>query len=133
MSLLLHQSRTSTKCPATAAAAAIAGLTRWVRPPALAALEIAVRGRGAALARLELVGIHRQAHRAARLAPLEAGLAEDLVQPLGLGLRLDQARAGHHQRLLDAVADLRPLATAAAARRSSMRELVQEPMNTDRS
>src|SRR3569623_212079 len=28
------QSRTSTKCPATAAAAAIAGLTRCLRPPA---------------------------------------------------------------------------------------------------
>jgi hypothetical protein len=25
--------RTSVKCPATAAAAAMAGLTRWVRPP----------------------------------------------------------------------------------------------------
>ncbi|WP_325198878.1 hypothetical protein, partial [Kingella oralis] len=28
-----YNSRTSTKCPATAAAAAIAGLTRWVLPP----------------------------------------------------------------------------------------------------
>src|SRR5690349_15058937 len=35
---------------------------------ALAALEIAVRGRGAALLGLELVGVHRQAHRAAGLA-----------------------------------------------------------------
>src|SRR5258708_26334165 len=34
---------------------------------ALAAFEIAVRGRGAALARIELVGIHGEAHRAARL------------------------------------------------------------------
>src|SRR5205814_6195351 len=45
---------------------------------ALAALEIAVRGRGAALLRLQLVGVHGEAHRAARLAPLEAGLDEDL-------------------------------------------------------
>ena len=44
--------RTSTKCPAIAAAAAIAGLTRCVRPPgALAAFEVAVRRRRAALAR----------------------------------------------------------------------------------
>src|SRR5262249_61812303 len=44
---------------------------------ALAALEIAVRRRGTALARLEFVGIHRKAHRAARLAPFEARLDED--------------------------------------------------------
>src|SRR5436853_467462 len=31
---------------------------------ALAALEVAVRGRGAALAGLELVGVHGEAHRA---------------------------------------------------------------------
>src|SRR6185312_7378375 len=37
---------------------------------ALPAFEIAVAGRGAALARLQAVGVHRQAHRAARLAPL---------------------------------------------------------------
>ena len=40
---------------------------------ALAALEVAVGGRGAALARLQDVGVHPQAHRAAGLAPLEAG------------------------------------------------------------
>ncbi len=34
----------------------------------LTALEIAVRGRGAALFRRQLVGVHGQAHRAARLA-----------------------------------------------------------------
>src|SRR5262249_9387475 len=39
----------------------------------LAALEVAVRGRGAALAGLEDVGVHAQAHRAARTAPVEAG------------------------------------------------------------
>src|SRR5690606_1756672 len=37
---------------------------------ALATLEVAVRGRGAALARGELVGVHAQAHRAPRVAPL---------------------------------------------------------------
>ena len=53
---------------------------------ALAALEVAVRRRGAALARREDVGVHPQAHRAAGAAPVESGRPEDLVQPLGLGL-----------------------------------------------
>ena len=39
---------------------------------ALPALEIAVRRRRAALARLELVVVHREAHRASGLAPFEA-------------------------------------------------------------
>src|SRR4051812_38813054 len=44
-----------------------------VRPAALAlaALEVAVAGRGAALAGLELVRVHAEAHRAAGLAPVE--------------------------------------------------------------
>src|SRR5258705_13645936 len=65
---------------------------------ALAALEIAVRGRGAALAGLEFVGIHGEAHRAAGLAPVEAGPDEYLVQALGLGLLLHQAGAGDNHR-----------------------------------
>src|SRR5512140_3521743 len=36
----------------------------------LAALEIPIAGGGAALTRVQPVGVHRQAHRAARLAPL---------------------------------------------------------------
>src|ERR1700729_3893368 len=67
-------------------------------PVALTALEIAVRGRSAALARRKLVRVHGQAHRAARLAPLEAGGEKDLVETLGLGLRLDQARSRHDHR-----------------------------------
>src|SRR6266403_4312338 len=46
----------------------------------LAALKIAVRGRGAALFRRQLVGVHGKAHRAARLAPFKTGLDEDLVE-----------------------------------------------------
>src|SRR5690242_2061690 len=61
----------------------------------LPALEVAVRGRGAALARRELVGVHRQTHRAARLAPVEAGGLEYLVEAFGLGLRLHEAGARH--------------------------------------
>src|SRR5262245_11811598 len=62
---------------------------------ALPALEVAVRGRGASLAGRELVGIHGEAHGAAGLAPLEAGLDEDLVEPFGLGLLLHQPGARH--------------------------------------
>src|SRR3974390_2469373 len=57
---------------------------------ALATLEIAVRGRGAPLLRLQLVRIHRKAHRAARLAPFETGLDEDLVEPFRFGLCLHE-------------------------------------------
>ena len=102
-SWLQAKRRTSTKWPFSAAAAAIAGLTRWVRPPApWRPFEVAVAGGGATLAGLEAVGVHRQAHRAARLAPLEAGRLEDLVQAFLLGLRLHQAGARHHHRQLDA-------------------------------
>src|SRR5689334_11006310 len=46
-----------------------------VRAPAraLPALEVPVRGRGGALAGLEPVGVHGEAHRATGLAPFEPG------------------------------------------------------------
>ena len=53
---------------------------------ALPALEVAVAGGRAALAGLQPVGVHRQAHRAARLPPFEAGGFEDHVQAFALGL-----------------------------------------------
>src|SRR6266446_10706978 len=65
----------------------------------LAALEIAIRGRGAALFGFQLVGVHRKAHRAARLAPFEAGLDEDLVEAFGFGLLLHDARARYDHRI----------------------------------
>src|ERR1700704_6007505 len=65
---------------------------------ALAADEVAVRGRGDALAGEAGIAVHADAHRAARLAPFEAGLAEDLVESLRLGLLLDQAGARDHPR-----------------------------------
>ena len=80
--------RTSTRWPAMAAAAAIGGLTRWVRPPLpwrpskLRLLVEAQRSPGC-----EDVVVHGEAHRAAGVAPLEARGAEDLVEALGLGLR----------------------------------------------
>jgi hypothetical protein len=74
----------------------MAGETRCVRPlkpwrPSKLRFEVeAQRSPG-----LQLVGVHGQAHRAARLAPFEAGGDEDLVEALGLGLRLHEARARH--------------------------------------
>src|SRR5258708_96837 len=53
---------------------------------ALAAFEIAVGGRSTALAFLQLVGIHRQAHGAARIAPFKARVHKHLVQAFFLGL-----------------------------------------------
>src|SRR3569623_3526581 len=72
---------------------------------ALTALEVTVRGRSATLFRRQLVGIHRKAHRAARLAPLEAGLDEDLVEAFGFRLLLHETRARHHHGDEDAVED----------------------------
>src|SRR5690606_41794384 len=51
------------------------------RRAALAALEVAVGGRGAELVADELGGIHRETHGAARAAPLETRVAEDLGGP----------------------------------------------------
>ena len=52
--------------------------------------EIAVGGRGNALPGQTGIPIHAHAHRAARLTPLQTRFKEDLVEPLGLGLTLDQ-------------------------------------------
>src|SRR5690348_13316399 len=80
---------------------------------ALAALEIAVRGRGAAFAGAQGIAVERRAERAAGLAPFESGVAEDAVEPFGFGLALHRPRAGHdpgrHARLA-ALGDRRRLA-----------------------
>src|SRR5512145_1668202 len=75
-------------------------------PGALPAFKVAVRRRGAALAGRQLVVVHAEAHRAARLAPLEAGRGEYLVEALLLGLPLHQSGARHDDRELDARRDL---------------------------
>src|SRR5262245_47539581 len=67
----------------------------------LAALEVAVGGRRAALAGGELVVVHREAHRAAGLAPLEPRVAEDAIEAFALGLLLHPAGAWHDHRQLD--------------------------------
>src|SRR5437773_8596447 len=71
-----------------------------MRAPAgsLPAFEVAVRRRRAALAGSEDVRIHAEAHRAAGVAPLEAGVAEEAVEALALGLRLHEHRARHDER-----------------------------------
>ena len=95
----------------------------------LAADEVAVGGGDAALARRHGLAVHGEAHRAAGLAPLEAGVDEDAVEALGLRLALHRLGARHHPGRTRS-ATWRPRATAAAARRSAMRLLVHEPMNT---
>src|SRR5690349_16781687 len=71
---------------------------------ALAPLEVAVRGRGTALAFGQRVRVHPQAHRAARDAPVEAGALEDLVEALFLGRLLHLLGAGDDHRA-DAAGD----------------------------
>ena len=94
----LEQVRGSVIAPVTAAAAAVSGLARKRAPAAaLAALEVAVAGADGVLAGRELVAVHGDAHRAAGLAPLGAGVAEHAVEPFGLGLALDLLRARHDE------------------------------------
>src|SRR5690242_19238866 len=69
---------------------------------ALTPLEVTVRSAGAALMRRQNIGVHPDAHAATRIAPLEACLAENLVESFFFGLRFDPARTRHNQRLLDA-------------------------------
>ena len=97
LATLLHhreQRRGSVTRPVTAAAAAVSGEARKVRPPLPwrpSKLRFEVRHR--VLPGRELVAVHGDAHRAAGLAPLGARVAEDAVEPLGLGLPLDRLRA----------------------------------------
>src|SRR5262249_57699516 len=64
----------------------------------LAPLEIAVRRRSNSLAVHCLVVVHRHAHRATGVAPLEPCFEEDAVEPFLLGLVLDMPRTGYDQR-----------------------------------
>src|SRR5688500_15692708 len=80
-----------------------------VRAPAasLPAFEVAIARRRTALAFAEDVVIHAEAHRAARLAPFEAGLGKDAIEAFTLRVSLHLLRARHHERaraLVDVVA-----------------------------
>src|SRR5207249_11838531 len=68
---------------------------------ALATLEIAIAGAGAPLVGRQNVRVHADAHAAARVAPFETCRGENLVEALFFRLRLDAARTGDNQRLLD--------------------------------
>ncbi len=126
-----RSSRASAMWPVTAAAAAVMRAAQEGAPArALPAFEVAVARAHRVLAGLEAVAVHGQAHRAARVAPLGAGLAEDPVEPFGFGLLLDLLRSPGPTRAFTPAATLRPANTWAAWRRSERRELVQLPMKT---
>ena len=117
------------RAPRIAAAATIAGDMSSVRPVGepWRPLKLRLLDDAQSCVADQLVGVHRQAHRAAGLAPLEARGAEDLVEALRLGLARHLLRARHDERAhAGATCPLR--ATRAASRRSEMRPLVQEPM-----
>jgi len=72
---------------------------RAARRTPLPPLEVPV-GRGRAhLVAFELVGVHPEAHRAASVAPIEAGLPEGGVEPFALRRLLHRHRAGDDERL----------------------------------
>src|SRR5687768_11187115 len=121
----------STKCPAIAAAAAIAGLTRWVRPPgpwrpSKLRLEVEAQ-RSPASSRSGFMPRHieqpgsrhsKPASRKMRSRPSFSACCFTSPEPG----TTSAARILGAMRL--------PFTIAAATRRSSMRELVHEPMNT---
>src|SRR5579859_116102 len=73
---------------------------------ALAAFKIAIRRAGAALVRRQYVGVHADAHAAARIAPLETGVGENFVEAFFFRGGFDSARAGNDERLLDGLRDV---------------------------
>src|SRR2546421_3474591 len=60
---------------------------------ALAAFKVSVAGGSTAFAGLQDVGIHAQAHRAARFAPFESGFLENSIEAFLLGGLLHGLRA----------------------------------------
>jgi hypothetical protein len=74
----------------TAAAAAIAGLTKWVRAPlpwrpTKLRLEV-----GAALAWRDQITVHSDAHRASGSSPLESRALEDHIEAFRLCSRISE-------------------------------------------
>src|SRR3569832_914440 len=124
-------SRTSTKCPATAAAAAIAGLTRSVRPPAPwrpSKLRFEVEAqRSPASNRTAFIARHIDQPGSRHSKPAAVNISS---RPSASACFFTSPEPGTISTCFTFAAFLRPRATAAAARRSSMRELVQEPKKT---
>src|SRR5260370_29692031 len=63
---------------------------------ALAALEVAVAGGGAAFALGKLIAIHSDAHATSGFAPFETGSAENVGQSLFFGHAAHLHRTGYH-------------------------------------
>ena len=96
---------------------------------ALAAFEVAIAGRSAAFAGLQDVRIHPQTHRASRFAPFKAGLSENPVEAFCSASCFTACEPGTTiARTLEFT--WWPRATRAAARKSSRRELVHDPIKT---
>ena len=125
------QSLMSTKWPSIAAAAAIFGLTRWVRPPLPwrpSKLRFEVEAQRSPS--IEDVRVHPQAHRAARRRATRSRPSGRPRRGPPLRPRLRPARSRGRPSPRTDAATLRPSTTPAASRRSSIREFVQEPMKT---
>src|SRR5215472_18752140 len=64
----------------------------------LPSLEVSIGGAHRVLARLEAVAVHRNAHRAPRLAPFGTRVSKYPVQTLDLGLAFDLLGTGDDER-----------------------------------
>src|SRR5882724_776881 len=123
--------RTSTKWPSIAAAAAISGLTRCVLPPAPCLpskfrFEVeAERSPGSSRSAFIARHIEQPGSRHSNPASLNTR-----SRPSFSACALTRPDPGTTIASLTLDATRRPRTIAAAARRSSMRELVHEPMNT---
>src|SRR6202035_4217583 len=122
--------RTSAMAPDIAAAAAVAGLTRWVRArgpcrPTKLRLEVETeRWPGPTVSPLAARHIEQPGSRHSKPASVKT-----LSSPSATASRLTFSEPGTTQALTPG-ATLRPRAIAAAARRSLNRLLVQEPIKT---
>ena len=96
---------------------------------ALAALEVAVRGARDTLAGGGDVGVRPEAHRAAGVAPVEAGGAEHRVEALRLGLALDLHGARDDHRV-DVGGHAVAVDHGGRGAQVADPEFVHEPMNT---
>src|SRR6185369_4080534 len=128
---LVSNPRTSTKWPSRAAAAAITGLTRCVRLPLPcrpSKLRFEVLAQRAPLSSTSsLIAIHMLQPESRHSNPASRKI---LSRPSASASSLTHREPGTTRACLTVLAILFPATTRAATRRSSIRELVQEPMKT---
>ncbi|MNJ66052.1 hypothetical protein D3C77_620960 [compost metagenome] len=109
----------------------MAGLTRWVRPPAPwrpSKLRLEVEAQCSPLSRRSgFIARHMEQPGSRHSKPASRKI---LSRPSFSAWALTRPEPGTTMACLMVEATLRPLAITAAARKSSIRELVQEPMNT---